>query len=84
MHAVVNYKSTTLQCSPGALYLEASSDHTHWKLLNNQHTTGVESESLTVQQGCLPGTWWYQGVYMKDDGSFKAGTDSFAPTQFTC
>lgn len=79
-----HYKNTTGECSPGALYLEASADRTHWKVLGNQHTTGTGYESLAVQQGCLPGAWWYQGVYMKDDGSFKAGTDAAVPTRFTC
>ena len=51
---------------------------------NTEPEPFIAAEVIRVRAQCLPGTWWYQGVYMNDDGSFKAGTDAVAPIQFTC
>jgi hypothetical protein len=69
-------------CKPGTFSLQASSDHSHWKTLAQTHQSSWSAEELTHE--CLAGTWWYQGYYVADDGSFKGGTDSAYPTKFTC
>ena len=67
---------------PGTLSLQASVDHSHWKTLAQTHGS-VWSFGAPVTAQCRSGTWWYQGYFVADDGSFKGGTDRFA-TQFTC
>jgi hypothetical protein len=80
-------------CKPGTLSLQASVDHSHWKTLSQRHESswGLENADLygpvwgpAAIHPCLSGTWWYQGYYAADDGSYKGGTDSAYPTQFTC
>jgi hypothetical protein len=67
---------------PGTLSLQASGDHSHWKTLAQTHQSSWSFDS--VGHECLSGTSWYQGYFVADDGSFKGGTDSAFPTQFTC
>ncbi len=69
-------------CASGTLSVQASADHSHWKTIAERHQDSWSGQSVTGQ--CLSGTWWYQGYYVTDDGSFKGGTDSAAPTQFKC
>ena len=70
---------------PGTLSLQASGDHTHWKTLAQTHESyWSKFTPSSVDHQCLSGTSWYQGYFVADDGSFKGGTDSVAPTQFTC
>jgi hypothetical protein len=73
-------------CSvPGTLSLQSSGDHTHWKTLAQTHQSSWSKFSPgSVDHQCLSGTSWYQGYFVADDGSFKGGTDSESPTQFTC
>jgi len=67
---------------PGTLSLQASGDHTHWKTLAQTHQSSWSFDFVAHE--CLSGTSWYQGYFVADDGSFKGGTDSAFPTQFTC
>jgi hypothetical protein len=70
---------------PGTLSLQSSGDHTHWKTLAQTHQSSWSKFSPgSVGYQCLSGTSWYQGYFVADDGSFKGGTDSEFPTQFTC
>jgi hypothetical protein len=70
-------------CKPGTFSLQSSADHSHWKTLTQTHQTSWVSEPV-LSHVCLAGTSWYQGYFVADDGSFKGGTDSAFPTQFTC
>jgi hypothetical protein len=67
---------------PGTLSLQASGDHSHWKTLAQTHQSSWSKSYVDHQ--CLSGTSWYQSYFVADDGSFKGGTDSAYPTQFTC
>jgi len=66
---------------PGTLSLRASVDHTQWKTVGSAH---LDNGSATVNANCLPGTWWYKGLYVSDDGTVVRETDTSSPTQFTC
>jgi hypothetical protein len=74
----VTFKSSSGGCFPGTLSLQASLDQSHWKTLTSRHETATDDEA--VSHPCLSGTWWYQGQYATDDGTFK-GTSPQA--QFT-
>ena len=52
---------------PGTLDVRASSDNQQWKSIGSQHS----DPDLTARVGanCLPGTWWYKGVFVSDDHS---------------
>src|SRR5262245_33937270 len=76
-----NYKGAHPVC-PGTLSLRASSDRAQWKTLGS--ATFSDNGSTDVRANCLPGTWWYKGLYVSDDGGVVAETDTSNPTQFTC
>jgi hypothetical protein len=71
-------------CSPGTAFLQASVDQSQWKTLDTQHATQTPQftdQTLSPFAPCLAGTWWYRGLYVTDDHSFK-GTSQVA--EFKC
>ena len=79
-----NFKGAASCELPGTLSLQATQDHSSWKSLGEIHRS-VWSMGDPLNGGCQPGTWWYQGYFVADDGSFTGGTDNLGfPTQFTC
>jgi hypothetical protein len=76
----VAFKSNSTGCFPGTLSLQASVDQTHWKTLTSLHETNMIPGGQFIFSPPLSGTWWYEGKYVTDDGTFK-GTSS--QVQFT-
>jgi hypothetical protein len=66
-------------CLPGTAFLQASLDQSRWKTLDTEPAT--TEQTVTPLAPCLAGTWWYRGLYVTDDHTFKG----FSPVaQFTC
>ncbi len=69
---------------PGTLSLFVSSDGQTWGKtgIASQHVDPSHYQPVTGP--CSPGTNWYKGRFVSDDGSVTIRTDTVAPTKFTC
>jgi hypothetical protein len=66
---------------PATLRLFESVDRVHWKEVAENHQDGVYGFVTYVSGPCTPGTNWYLGGFLPDDGSFKSSSPI---TSFTC
>jgi hypothetical protein len=67
---------------PGTLDILVTSEQGNWgkaPVIASQHVAPYQPANVQ----CLPGTFWYKGRFVSDDGSVSINTDS-AGTKFTC
>ena len=63
-------------CS-GTLDVLASYDNQQWKSIGSHHANpGPFGYGAAVEANCLPGAWWYKGVFVSDDHSSVSITPS--------